>query len=47
MNISEVKELLGGEFSFIFDNINPILKELELDKNAKILDVGTGRVEWL
>jgi len=42
MNISEVKELLGGEFSFIFDNINPILKELELDKNAKILDVGTG-----
>ena len=42
MNISEVKELLGGEFSFIFDNINPILQELELDKNAKILDVGTG-----
>jgi len=42
MDISEVKELLGGEFSFIFDNINPILKELELGKNAKILDVGTG-----
>ncbi|MHA1479106.1 MAG: class I SAM-dependent methyltransferase [Promethearchaeota archaeon] len=42
MNISEVKELLGFEFGFIFDNINPILQELELDKNAKILDVGTG-----
>jgi len=42
MNISEVKELLGFEFGFIFDNINPILQELEIDKNAKILDVGTG-----
>ncbi|MCK4381935.1 MAG: class I SAM-dependent methyltransferase, partial [Candidatus Lokiarchaeota archaeon] len=42
MNISEVKELLGFEFGFIFDNVNPILQELEIDKNAKILDVGTG-----
>jgi len=42
MDISKVKELLGFEFGFIFDNINPILQELELDKNAKILDVGTG-----
>jgi len=42
MYLSEVKELLGFEFGFIFDNINPILQELELDKNAKILDVGTG-----
>jgi len=42
MDISEVKELLGGEFSFIFDNTNPVVQELELDTNAKILDVGTG-----
>jgi len=42
MDISEVKELLGREFSFIFDNTNPVVQELELDKNAKILDVGTG-----
>ena len=42
MDISEVKELLGGEFSFIFDNTNPVVQELELDLNAKILDVGTG-----
>jgi len=42
MDISEVKELLGGEFSFIFDNTNPVVQELELDANAKILDVGTG-----
>ena len=42
MNISEVKELLGFEFGFIFDNVNPILQELEIDKNAKILNVGTG-----
>ncbi len=42
MDISEVKELLGGEFSFIFDNTNPVVQELELDPNAKILDVGTG-----
>ena len=42
MDISEVKELLGGEFGFIFENINPILQELEIGKNAKILDVGTG-----
>jgi len=42
MDISEVKELLGREFSFIFDNTNPVVQELELDTNAKILDVGTG-----
>ncbi len=32
MDISEVKELLGREFSFIFDNTNPVVQELELDK---------------
>ena len=42
MEIDEVKELLGSEFEFVFNNTNPVVQELELDKNAKILDVGTG-----
>lgn len=42
MDINEVKERIGAEFGFIFENTKPILQELELDKNAKILDVGTG-----
>ena len=42
MNINEAKELLGSEFEFIFNTTTPIIQELELDKNAKILDVGTG-----
>ena len=42
MDISDAKKLLGGEFSFVFDNIDPILQELKLEKNSKILDVGTG-----
>ncbi|MHA1507612.1 MAG: class I SAM-dependent methyltransferase [Promethearchaeota archaeon] len=42
MDKNDVKKLLGGEFSFIFENIDPILQELKLEKSAKILDVGTG-----
>ena len=42
MDINEVKERLGAEFGFIFDNTNPIVQDLKLDKDAKILDVGTG-----
>ncbi|MBY9009442.1 MAG: class I SAM-dependent methyltransferase [Candidatus Lokiarchaeota archaeon] len=42
MNISDAKKLLGGEFSYIFDNFDPVLKELKLEKNSKILDIGTG-----
>ena len=42
MDINEVKERLGSEFEFIFDNTSPVVQELELDQNAKILDVGTG-----
>jgi len=42
MDKSDVKKLLGGEFSFIYDNIDPILQELKLEKDSKILDVGTG-----
>ncbi|MFX1256596.1 MAG: class I SAM-dependent methyltransferase [Promethearchaeota archaeon] len=43
MNIEEAKKILGNEFSFIFDIINPVVQELKLDKDAKILDVGTGK----
>lgn len=42
MDINEVKERLGSEFGFLLENTKPIFQELELDKNAKILDVGTG-----
>ena len=42
MDISDAKKLLGDEFSFIFDNIDPVVQELKLEKNSKILDVGTG-----
>jgi ubiquinone/menaquinone biosynthesis C-methylase UbiE len=43
MDSSEVKERLGAEFVYLFENTKPILQELELDKNADILDVGTGQ----
>ena len=42
MDVNEVKERLGSEFGFIFENTKPIIQEFRLDKNAKILDVGTG-----
>ena len=42
MDISDAKKLLGGEFSFVFNNIDPVLSELKLEKDSKILDVGTG-----
>jgi ubiquinone/menaquinone biosynthesis C-methylase UbiE len=43
LEIDKAKKLLGIEFSFIFDNINPVIQDLKLDKDAKILDVGTGK----
>ncbi len=43
MDIKEAKEILGSQFSFMFDFINPVVQKLNLDKNAKILDVGTGQ----
>jgi ubiquinone/menaquinone biosynthesis C-methylase UbiE len=43
MDIKDAKEILGSEISFIFDFIDPIIKSLKLEKNAKILDVGTGQ----
>ncbi|MFX0075081.1 MAG: class I SAM-dependent methyltransferase [Candidatus Hermodarchaeota archaeon] len=43
MDVKEVKERLGSEFTYIFENTQPILEHLALDKDAKILDVGTGQ----
>lgn len=43
MDIKEAKEILGHEISFMFDFINPVVQKLNLNKNAKILDVGTGQ----
>ena len=43
MEIEEAKQKLGSKFSFIYDDIlNPVFKMLDINKEAKILDVGTG-----
>jgi len=42
MDTSDAKKILGKEFSFIYDNYDSVIQELKLEKNAKILDVGTG-----
>lgn len=43
MEIEEAKKELGIEFSFFFEEIiNPVIQVLNLDKNAKILDIDTG-----
>lgn len=43
MDVNKAKEILGEQFSFTFDVINPVIQDLKLDKNASILDIGTGR----
>lgn len=42
MEIKEAKELLGIPFSLVYDTVNLIIENLKLDKDSKILDVGTG-----
>ena len=42
MDKAEAKRILGEEWSFVMDNIDPIIQQLKIEKNAKILDVGTG-----
>jgi len=42
MDIKEIKKKLGPQFGFLFDFINSTVLDLNLDKDAKILDVGTG-----
>ncbi len=43
MEIEELRYVLGSDVVFIFNEINPILQDLGLEKNAKILDIGTGK----
>ena len=43
MKIEEAKQKLGEEFSFIYDDtLGPVIQLLDIDKEARILDVGTG-----
>ncbi|MFX0038776.1 MAG: class I SAM-dependent methyltransferase [Promethearchaeota archaeon] len=42
MSLEKVKEALGEKFSRDADFLNSIIFELNLSKNSKILDVGTG-----
>ena len=42
MDVEEIRRLLGNEFAFIYNETCPVIHDLNLDKNAKILDIGTG-----
>ena len=42
MDEEELRNILGNEFAFIFNEIDPIIQNLNLEKTAKILDIGTG-----
>ena len=43
MDIEKVKNLLSNEFTFVYDEANPIIQNLYLSSNAKVLDIGTGK----
>jgi ubiquinone/menaquinone biosynthesis C-methylase UbiE len=42
MDIKAAVELLGEDFAFFYKVLGPLITELDLDGDAKILDVGTG-----
>ncbi|KKK95338.1 hypothetical protein LCGC14_2673830 [marine sediment metagenome] len=42
MDVEKIREALGKEFAFIYKEISPVIKDLKLNKKAKILDIGTG-----
>ena len=42
MNITKAMELLGKEYSFSAMDTNKVINELNLPRDAKILEVGTG-----
>ena len=42
MDITKAIEILGETYSFSAKDINKVIQELKVPKNAKILDVGTG-----
>jgi ubiquinone/menaquinone biosynthesis C-methylase UbiE len=43
MDIEKAKAVLGEEFSFFSDIVSAKLHDLDLSKDARILDVGTGQ----
>lgn len=43
MNIEKIKNVLSNEFTFVYNETNPIIQNLNLGKNAKVLDIGTGK----
>jgi len=42
MEINKAKEILGEHFAFIADDVVPVIADLNLPPNARVLDVGTG-----
>ena len=42
MDIKEAQEILGETYSFVAGDLQRVIEELDLPKDAKILDVGTG-----
>ncbi|MFX1376307.1 MAG: class I SAM-dependent methyltransferase [Promethearchaeota archaeon] len=46
MEIEELRNVLGIEFAFVINEINPVLQDLKIEKTAKILDIGTG-MGWM
>jgi ubiquinone/menaquinone biosynthesis C-methylase UbiE len=42
MDIPNIKNDLGGDFSFMHDILNPIVESLKIKRDSRILDVGTG-----
>ena len=42
MNFNKAKERIGGRYKVIGDSLNHIVINLNLPKNARILDIGTG-----
>jgi ubiquinone/menaquinone biosynthesis C-methylase UbiE len=42
MDINQAEEILGEVFGFVVEDANKVIQYLNLPKNAKILDVGTG-----
>ena len=43
MNITEAKELLGDTFRFTVDDTLSVIRGLNLPRDSRILDVGTGK----
>ena len=42
MNIAQAQKIIGKQFGFIVGDANKVIQDLNLPKDVKILDVGTG-----